>query len=137
MREILLVEDLEDDAELLRRVLKAAKVSNPIRHLLDGSEALKCLKALENSNPGKSTDVPAVLFLDLKLPGSTGFEILRYLRDASAFTEMLRFVISDIRDMEGIRRAYSLGAHSFVRKPVNGQDLQELIKTYPKHWVIV
>ena|ERR1051325_9462558 len=137
MREILLVEDLESDAELLRRVLKAARVSNPIRHLMDGSEAFAYLKALENVDSRRATEIPSVLFLDLKLPGSTGFEILRYLRDSSTFAGTLKFVVSDLRDMDGIRHAYALGAHSFVRKPVNAQDLQELIKTYPKHWEIV
>src|SRR3954470_22167856 len=130
MREILLVEDSDFDAELLVRMLKAARVANPVRHLRDGMEALQFLKQRENSSPVAEADMPAVLLLDLKLPRAHGFEILGYLEMCSAFDQMLKVVVSDLQRLQDIRTAYAMGAQSFLGKPVNQEDLTNLIARY-------
>jgi len=133
MREILLVEDSGDDALFLERLLKGAGVVNPIRHISDGSAALAFLQDRENSAPIAQSDIPAVLLLDLKLPGAAGFAILGYLQGAPALSDMLRVVVSDL-NLQDLRTVYSMGAHSFLPKPVKADDLKNLIVTYPEYW---
>jgi len=132
MKEILLVEDSQPDAELVRRALKGVGVTNPIRWLGDGAEALRWLQDAELSVIDSS--VPAVLVLDLKLPGVSGFTILEQIQERPAFRQMLRVVLSNLDDLESIRQAYRRGAHSFLTKPVQTAHLRELVATFPGYW---
>jgi len=129
MREIFLVEDSESDAELLKRVLNGLNVLNPLRHVLDGGEAMAYFRSLESATPAQ---LPTLLFLDIKLPRASGFEILTYLEMKSFFRPMLKVVVSDLDDMESIRTAYALGAQAFLCKPVHKRDLEELLKLHPE-----
>jgi CheY-like chemotaxis protein len=134
MQEILVVEDSDTDAELLERTLRAAEVMNPVRRFADGQQALDYFKGQDNNSLSGETEKPSILFLDLKLPGASGFEILAYLQMSWSFRKMLKIVVSELDNMENIRRAYSLGAVSFLSKPVHQQDLRDLIKVYPEDW---
>jgi response regulator RpfG family c-di-GMP phosphodiesterase len=80
--------------------------------------------------------LPSVLLLDIGLPNVTGFEILDYLQGRPAFAGMLKIVISQIADLDSIKRAYTFGAHSFLGKPVNQLDLGNLITGFPTHWLL-
>ncbi len=134
MKEILLVEDLDSDAELIQTALKVAGVANPVRRLVNGEQAMAYLSQAEEA-AAIGPSVPSILLLDLKLPGISGFEILERLRDRQAFARMLRIVFSQFGDSNSIRRAYSLGAHSFLSKPVQPADLRGLIEMFPGYWM--
>jgi CheY-like chemotaxis protein len=132
---ILLVEDSDDDASLLERVLRNAGIANPVRRMSNGADALAFLAAKE-----QLTDDPlplGIILLDLKLPDQSGFEILKLMRGRSFYSEILKVMITSVGDMDNIRRAYALGADSFVTKPVTQTDLQELIRSFPDPWVMV
>jgi len=126
MHEILLVEDCDTDAELLERALRAAEVTNPIRRFVDGGQALAYFKEQANSSAGE-LETPPILLLDLKLPRASGFEILAYLQGSWSLRHMLKIIVSELDNLESIRRAYALGAGSFISKPVHQQDLRALI----------
>src|SRR5215216_3952562 len=129
MREILLVEDTEADAELVEKALRRLKIANPVRWLQDGLQALSFLGQVEQA-AAIGPPVPAVLFLDMKLPGMSGFEILQRLQ-RPAFANMLRVVLSNVDDTKSIKQAYSLGANSYLVKPFRDADLWELIRAFP------
>lgn len=131
MQDIFLVEDTDSDAELLVRTLKLVGVANPVRRISNGAEAMSHLIYLEKT--GLSA-VPSVLFLDLKLPGLSGFEILQRIQGRALLSKMLRVTLSQIDDTRSIKQAYVLGAHSFLIKPVTELDLRELIGTFPGYW---
>ena len=80
--------------------------------------------------------VLAILFLDLKLPDLSGFEILARIKGEPILAQTLRIVLSQTEDLDNIRRAYSLGAHSFLSKPATHDDVQELIKGFPDYWLL-
>ena len=123
MKEILLVEDSELDAQLVFRALKRHRLANPVRHIRDGLEAMNYLRQTEKVaaiGPG----LPGVLLLDLKLPGLSGYEILESLRQRPLRAQMLRVVLSQIGDVHMIKRAYGLGADSYLVKPLREDDLE-------------
>jgi CheY-like chemotaxis protein len=133
MREILLVEDLDSDAALVLRGFRRLRIANPVRHLRDGLEALTFLSNAEKT-AAQGTPLPAVLLLDLKLPGMTGFDILERIRERPGLRGILRIVLSQIDDTRRMRRAYDLGADSYLLKPFREDDLLELIAAFPGYW---
>lgn len=136
MKDILLVEDSDDDAEIITRLLEQARVSNPLVRVSDGKQALRYLAVIEEAFESGAPPVPAVLLLDMKLPGPDGLEVLERIQLRGGFQKTLRVVLSGIDDIAIIRKAYALGAHSFLTKPIHAQDLQELIRTYPEYWLV-
>jgi CheY-like chemotaxis protein len=133
MKEILLVEDSPPDAELLQRSLKSVGVINPIRWICDGTQAMAHLEQVELMTA--ITGTPSILFLDLKLPGVNGFQILKHLQNRAVFAEMLCVALSQITDLYSIKRAYRYGAYSFLSKPIQPTDLRELIRSFPGYWM--
>ena|SRR5689334_14580279 len=133
MKEIFLVEDSNADAESVQRALKSLGVVNPVRRLINGPEAMVHLNRAEKIS-ATTPAIPSVLLLDLKLPGMTGFEILERIQHRPAFAKILRVVFSQLDDTNSIKRAYSLGAQSFLTKPLNQSELTELIASFPGYW---
>ena|SRR5258705_484248 len=132
-REILLVEDSDADARLVRRSLQLAGVTNHLRHFAHGKEAMSYLM---QATQVAGKPAPSVFLLDLKLPGVNGFEILQWLQHHPEFSHSLKVVLSQLDQIDNIRKAYSLGAHSFLSKPFCQEDLHELITFYPDYWVL-
>jgi two-component system, response regulator len=133
VQEIILVEDSDNDAALVRRALRSLSVANPIRHLETGTDALAYLNTVLETAAVAPPSV-SIIFIDLILPGMSGFEVLRHIAGQPAFAKTLRIVLTNLTDTDTIKRAYSLGAHSFLIKPIQSADLQELMTSFPSHW---
>src|SRR2546423_5620452 len=103
MHEIIIVEDAESDAQLLQRALSVAGVANPVRYFRNGADALSFLEGLEQNEAGTGASMPSILFLDLKLPGASGLEILGTIRNRSAFSKTLRVVLTQFGDFHSIK----------------------------------
>jgi two-component system, response regulator len=134
---ILLVEDNADDEALTLRALTKSRIANEVVVVRDGAEALDylfCTGAYANRNP---LDLPQVTLLDLKLPKVDGLEVLRRVR-ADARTKMLPVVIlTSSREEQDLAAAYSYGANSYVRKPVDFNQFVEAIKQLGLYWLIL
>jgi two-component system, response regulator len=136
-RVILLVEDNPKDEELTLRALKKSKVLNPIVVARDGVEALDYLFARGvHANRGLAA-TPQVILLDLKLPKIDGLEVLKALR-SNELTRLLPVVVltSSVEEQDLIR-SYSLGANSYVRKPVDFVQFIEAVRQLGLFWLIL
>jgi two-component system response regulator len=132
MSEILLIQASATQADDTEALLRALRITNPVRRLSDGAAAMTILKALAedpNSVP------PGIILLDVTLPDLSGFEILRWIRDQKTFKHTLKIVLSTLDETGTIKQAYLLGANSFLNKPIRHDDLHELVETYPQHWL--
>src|SRR5438128_2710095 len=127
---ILLAEDLEDDAAFLRRVLEKAGVANPIVIVRDGVEAIAYLKGEGEFSDRQKFPIPGILFLDLKMPGKGGFEVLEWLKHQPEWKDLLIVVVSGYDELREIKRAYALGAHTFLVKPCKQEDIANLVKSF-------
>ena len=136
MREILLVEDTDTDAQAVTEALKRAGIANPVRRFFNGVEAMAHLNYIEEA-AAIGPPPPSVLLLDLKLPGFSGFELLQRIRGRPVFAKTLRVVLSQLDDTHSIKRAYGLGADSFLIKPVTQSELRELVEMFPGYWSFV
>ncbi|MBW4420995.1 MAG: response regulator [Myxacorys californica WJT36-NPBG1] len=128
-RPILLVEDNPDDERLTIRALRRGNIANEILVARNGEEALNLIFGLEA--------LPSVVLLDLKLPKVDGLEVLRQIR-ASDKTRFLPIVVltSSSEDCD-IVESYSLGANSYVRKPVGIDQFTEAVRQLGLYWILL
>jgi two-component system, response regulator len=126
---LLLVEDNPDDERLAVRALRRGNIANDIIIARNGEEALTTVFSLD--------PLPSVVLLDLKLPKIDGLEVLRQIR-ANERTRLLPVVVltssSEDRD---IVESYSLGANSYVRKPVEFDQFTEAVRQLGLYWVLI
>jgi len=136
-RPILLVEDNPDDEALTLRAFKKNNISNPVVVARDGAAALDYLFG-RGAHQGRDLgDHPQVILLDLKLPKVDGLEVLRQIR-ADERTRLLPVVIlTSSREEQDIVEGYSLGANSYVRKPVNFDEFLEAARQLGLYWLLL
>jgi CheY-like chemotaxis protein len=133
---IMLVEDNPMDEELTLRALKKANISNPVVIARDGVEALDYLLA-RGAHAAAPPPLPQVILLDLKLPKVDGLEVLRALR-AHGPTKLLPVVIlTSSNEEQDVLRGYTLGANSFVRKPVDFAQFLEATRQLGLYWLVL
>ncbi len=132
---ILLVEDSDDDVFLMKRTLNAAGVVNPVQVVTDGEQAVDYLAGNGAYANRAAHPLPAVVFLDLKLPLRSGLEVLAWLRAQSAFESLLVIVLTSSDEPSDLRRAYSLGASSYLVKPLTPKQLLTLAQAFDWKWV--
>ena len=133
---ILLVEDNPDDVSLTLRALKSHNITNDVIVARDGAQALEILFGSEGKSPAQH-ELPAVVLLDLKLPKVNGMEVLQRIR-ADEDTRLLPVVILTSSDEErDVIEGYSLGANSYVRKPVDFVEFNQAAKQLGLYWLLV
>lgn len=136
-RVILLVEDNPRDEELTLRALRKSNIANPVVVAHDGVEALDYLFARGAYTDRPSDALPQVILLDLKLPKIDGLEVLRALR-MDERTKLLPVVVltSSVQEQDLVT-SYSLGANSYVRKPVDFVQFNEAVRQLGLYWLLL
>lgn len=134
---ILLVEDTADDEQLVRRMLAKINLINNLVVVRDGAEALDYIYGTGAHAQRDTTQMPAVVFLDLKLPKVSGLEVLRRIR-ADDRTKLLPVVIlSSSQEEQDLIQSYNLGANSYVRKPVDFTTFTEAVQQLAFYWLML
>src|SRR5437870_2587207 len=134
-RAILLVEDNEDDVFLMERALQGADVINPLYVVEDGQEALDYLAGAGKFSDRASYPVPAIVFLDLKLPLKSGHEVLAWIRQQKQFETIVVVVLTSSNEPSDLSRSYKLGANSYLVKPPSPEQLEDLAKAFKWYWL--
>ncbi len=122
---VVLIEDDDGHASLIRRNLQRVGVMNPITHLKTGTEAVQYFFP---DTPGARTYDRTVVVLDLNLPDIDGFEILRRLKEDEITRKMPVIVLTTTDNPNDIDRCYALGCNVFMTKPVGYDDFSEAIR---------
>jgi two-component system response regulator len=136
-KDILLVEDNPDDAALTLRAFKRSHVMNSIHLVRDGIEALDFLFGRGEYASRQSGALPTLVILDLKLPKLDGLGVLRAIR-AHERTKLLPVVIlTSSKEEQDLISGYSLGANSYVRKPVDFAEFVEAVKVLGIYWLMM
>jgi CheY-like chemotaxis protein len=131
---ILIVDDSEDDVLFLKRVITRSGIVNPVHCVFSAQDAMAYLDGSGQYTDRDQWPLPGVIMLDLKLPGVHGFELLEWCRAHQYCKDALIIVLSGSGDVPTIRRAYELGANSFLTKPARSADFENLMRAHPQHW---
>ena len=137
MKSLLLVEDNPDDELLTVRALKRNNILNEIVVARDGVEALDYLFGT-GAYAGRDMSVmPQIILLDLKLPKIDGLEVLKRLR-ANERTHLIPVIIlTSSKEETDLVRGYSLGANSYIRKPVDFEQFVQAVQQLKLYWLVL
>lgn len=129
-KRILLVEDNPDDEKLTLRALKKNNIANPVVVARDGAEAIELLL-------GDKAELFALVLLDLKLPKVAGLKVLERMR-ADPRTKMVPVVIlTSSKEESDLVAGYSLGANSYICKPVDFHKFVEAVAMLGMYWLML
>lgn len=133
---ILVAEDDAQHALLIRAALKAAGLVNPILVFDEGEQALAYLEGEGLYADRELYPFPVLGLFDLHLPGMSGLDVLRCMRETSGLSHVPAVVLTASEDPADIDRAFSAGANSYLIKPVGFEALLEVVRNLGLHWVL-
>src|SRR3979411_1006509 len=133
---ILLVEDDPKDVELTLTALEDYNLANEVVVTRDGQEALDYLYCRGRFNT-RSTDNPAVLLLDLKLPKSDGLEVLKQIKSDERLKMIPVVVLTSSHEEKDMMRSYKLGVNAYVVKPVDFHEFVNAVKELGIFWAVI
>ena len=135
--EILLVEDNPIDVELTKSAFKKAQIRNLLHVVNDGEAALDFVFARGAHAARLKERPPQLILLDLNLPGKSGLEVLREIKDNKR-TQNIPVIILTISDSDrDINECRRLGADSYIVKPVSFQNFSKVATVSSLSWVLV
>lgn len=127
---ILLVEDNEDHAELIKISIKNHNLANKIIHLYDGEQALEYLFDEQMTKP-------VIILLDLRMPKVDGLQVLKRIKVNNS-TKHIPVVILTTSDNDiDIKSAYEYHVNSYLVKPTSFQDFSRLINELGIYWLLI
>ena len=135
--EILFVEDSIDDATLTIRALTKSGFTNKLLHVKDGAEALDFIYCKGLYALRKSKEHPKLILLDLKMPKVTGVEVLEKIKSDPELKFIPVVVLTSSKEDTDIKKCYSMGANSYIVKPVDSDDFFSAIKEIGLYWMIL
>ena len=112
----LLVEDNEDDVFFMRRAFQAAGLKNPLHIVTDGEQAIEYLSGQKRFLDRDKHPLPDMIFLDLKMPGLNGFDVLRWIRHDFKSNVPVAVLTSSPEEIDR-QKARQLGADCYLLKP--------------------
>ncbi len=132
---IFLVEDNPDDIKLTQRAFMKSVVADKIEIKIaeDGQSALEYLFSLTGRTDGG--EFPTVVLLDLNLPKLSGLQVLERIRNNEKTKLIPVIVLTSSREEADLRRAYGLGANSYIRKPVDFEKFKKAVQELGLYWV--
>ena len=124
---ILIAEDDDGHAELIREHLEDAGISNPIIRFQNGHEAWEFLSR-SGPGPHRKEKQSYLLLLDIRMPKMDGVELLRRVKSDPALHPIPVIMLTTTNDPREVKECYELGCNSYVTKPVNYQQFAEALK---------
>jgi CheY-like chemotaxis protein len=133
---ILIVEDDPKDVELTLTALEEYNLANEVVVTRDGEEALDYLYCRGNFKM-RTSDNPAVLLLDLKLPKVDGLEVLQQIKSDEKMKMIPVVVLTSSREERDMVASYKLGVNAYVVKPVDFHEFVNAIKELGVFWAVI
>jgi len=134
---ILLVEDNPDDRTLTMRALRQQRIANEVVTVEDGVEAIEYLSGTGRFAGRDTEELPSLVLLDLKLPRVDGLEVLRFIRGTARTRLLPVVVLTSSNEERDLVASYSVGANSYIRKPVDFEQFTEAVRQLGLYWLVM
>lgn len=134
-RLILVVEDSDEHFEAIRRAFQRTGITNPVHRCGDGDEALDYLLRRGAYAEAASAPRPAVVLLDLNLPGTDGRDVLDHIKTVNDLKEIPVVVLTTSSNPADVRLCYRTGAAGFIIKPVRFDEFLKTVENLKGYWL--
>jgi CheY-like chemotaxis protein len=131
---VLVTDDSDDDLLLFRRAFQQLGHSGPVYYLDSGAQAIAYLAGEGKFGNRTEFPLPDFLLLDLKMPGTNGFDVLAWIQ-AQQLTRLRTIVLTSSEDRRQIDKAYGMGAASLLNKPMNLSDFKNTLRAFLDYWL--
>jgi len=135
--EILLVEDSQDDIDLTLHALRRERLANNIFVVRDGEEALDFLFCSGKYADRSFDRPPKLVLLDLKLPKVDGMQVLERIKGDPRTKSIPVVVLTSSNEERDLAAGYSLGANSYIQKPVDFEQFRRTVKDAGLYWMVI
>jgi CheY-like chemotaxis protein len=129
LKSILLVEDDNLDAMMVRRTFKDLKITNPLVHTLNGEEALEYLTDESNRKP-------CIILLDLNMPRMNGIEFLKIVKADDKLKRIPVVVLTTSREEQDKIESFKLSVAGYMLKSVDYKKFVEVVRTIKLYWTL-
>lgn len=126
-RSLLFVEDNEDDFVLARYELRKLKITNPVHRVSTVEQLLNYLGGYDEYADRAEYPLPAVIFLDLRLPDISGLNAQAIIRSNLKYRDIPIIIISSNERLNALRSAVTLGANAYMVKPFCGKQFARIL----------
>ncbi|MBU7585170.1 MAG: response regulator [Nostoc sp. TH1S01] len=131
---ILMADDDEDDSMLIREAITASQLPINLYAVSNGEELMDYLYHRGQYTDSSLAPRPSLILLDLNMPKKNGLEVLKEIKTDPELRPIPIIVLTTSKAEENIYHTYSLGANSYIVKPMTFSALVELMKTLGKYW---
>jgi CheY-like chemotaxis protein len=135
MKSILLVEDNNDDAWMTKLACERTGIPHSLHIVTDGDAAIDYLSGTGAYADRATHPLPDLVFLDIKLPKRNGHEVLEWLRGQPVFKNLPVVILTSSAEPKDVRRAYSLGVTSYLRKMNEPAEFGQAVRVILKYWL--
>ena len=132
---ILLVEDDEAHAEIVRRNFESCRMANRLLHVADGQAALDYLYQRNGFSDPAESPRPGIILLDLRLPKVDGLDVLKSVKTDPKLSSIPVVILTTSGAEMDMVKAYALRANSYLIKPVDFAKFTELMTVFGFYWV--
>lgn len=129
---ILLVEDNEQDAFLIREALEEQDFLKEMYHVINGAEAIKFLK---KEAPFENSVTPNLILMDINMPIMDGHEALQHIKSLEDFKHIPVLMLTTSSRKADILKAYKEQTSSYIIKPDDIYELDQLAETIKNYWI--
>jgi len=133
---ILLVEDEDAHAVIVKRNLKDFKLANTIIHVKDGQAALDYLYRRDAYSDPFSSPRPELILLDLRLPKVDGLEVLKTIKTDPELVRIPVVIMTTSSAEKDVTQAYDNYANSYLVKPLDLQQFMPMLESIGFYWLI-
>lgn len=124
---ILIAEDDEGHATLIKKNLKRAGLLNEIKHFKDGQEILDFLLG-KGDNDAKRKDTGYILLLDIRMPKVDGEEVLQIIKEHKDLHKLPVIMVTTTDDPREVEKCHLLGCNNYVTKPIDYDKFVDAIR---------
>lgn len=124
---ILIAEDDEGHAGLIRKNLFRAGIANRLLHFKDGQEVMDFLLR-KGDGPQRQSGVPYVLLLDIRMPRLDGVEVLAQVKTDPELCKLPVIMITTTDDPREVTQCHALGCSNYITKPLDYESFVRAIR---------
>lgn len=130
---VVVIEDSDDDYEALTRSFEVVEFMHPVVRTTNAEDCLTLLEQVA-SLPAAHLGLPALILLDLNLPGMTGAEFLHILKSHELLKIIPVIVYTTSNNPADVQACLALHANAYHTKQMDLIKMEEQVRSMVEYW---